>query len=67
MARRKAKADLGVQVAVTVTVNGEKKTMDLRNCELTIACGQREVDSVKGFRAYEATDDITIKITGKRS
>ena len=59
----------GVQVSVTITTDGETRTLDLRDGEGAIECGSRETipDRPQSFRIFEATDDVSLTVIGKRA
>ncbi len=57
------------QVSMTFTINGEKRTLDLHDCDVMLERGSREVipDTPGSFRVFEATDDLSVTIIGKSS
>ena len=58
-----------VEVYVTITVNEETRTIDLKDCEVTVQPGLRAAipGNDRGYRTYEKTDDLSVTIIGKRS
>ncbi len=56
-----------VSILLTIITDGQVQTLDLDDCTITIECGTREVAPTNGFVTREATEDIAISITGKRT